>query len=73
MNSRDRCVLARVNDSNLTTQAMILGSGDALFSLRYRIVAVTPLDALENDPGVEIVMLSGDLYSRGLERTKSGG
>ncbi len=56
------------NDSDLiTTRAVILEIGNALSRLRYRTAAVTLLDAVENDPGVEIVALSEDLYSQGLE------
>lgn len=56
------------NNSGLTTtRAVILEIGNALSRLRYRMVAVTLLDAIENDSSVEIVALSEDLYSQGLE------
>lgn len=56
------------DNSNLTTtRAVMLEIGNALSRLRYRTATVTLLDAIENDPSVEIVALSEDLYSRGLE------
>ena len=56
------------DNSNLaTTRAVVLEIGNALSRLRYRTAAVTLLDAIENDPSVEIVTLSEDLYSQGLE------
>jgi predicted nucleic acid-binding protein len=46
----------------VTTRAVILEIGNALARSRYRAAAVALLDALESDPGVEIVPLSEDLY-----------
>lgn len=55
------------NSDLVTTRAVILEIGNALSRLRYRAAAVALLDAVENDPAVEVVALSEDLYSRGLE------
>ena len=55
------------NPGLITTRAVILEIGNALSRLRYRAASLTLLDAIENDPGVQIVALSEDLYSRGLE------
>lgn len=46
----------------VTTRAVILEIGNALARVRHRAAAVALRDALENDPGVEIVSLSDDLY-----------
>lgn len=46
----------------VTTRAVLLEIGNALARSRHRAAAVALLDALESDPGVEIVPLSDDLY-----------
>jgi predicted nucleic acid-binding protein len=51
----------------VTTRAVILEIGNALARSRYRAAAVALLDALETDPGVEIVPLSEDLYGAAAE------
>ena len=48
----------------VTTQGVVLEVGNALSGLRYRRAAVALLDALENDPAVEIVPVTGRLYER---------
>jgi predicted nucleic acid-binding protein len=48
----------------VTTRAIVLEIGNALARLRYRRAAVELLDALENDPGVEIVPVTERLYER---------
>ena len=51
----------------ITTRAVVLEIGNALAKLRYRSAAVQLLRALEEDPNVEIVPLSEELYKRGLQ------
>ena len=49
----------------ITTRAVVLEIGNALAKLRYRSAAVKLLAAMEEDPNVEIVPLSEELYTRG--------
>lgn len=51
----------------VTTRAVLLEIGNALSRQRYRTAAVGLLQALEADPGVEVLPLSEDLYARALE------
>ena len=51
----------------VTTRAILPEIGNALSKIRYRAAAVRLLTALENDPKVEIVPASDDLYRRALE------
>jgi uncharacterized protein len=51
----------------VTTRAVLLEIGNALSRLRYRPAAVCLLRALEADPGVELLPLSEDLYTRALQ------
>jgi predicted nucleic acid-binding protein len=46
----------------VTTRAVILEIGNALARSRHRAAGVALLQALETDPGIEIVPLSEDLY-----------
>ena len=48
----------------VTTQAILFEIGNALAKLRYRQAAVDLLDALENDPNVEIVVVSEVIYAQ---------
>ena len=48
----------------ITTQAVLFEIGNALAKLRYRQAAVDLLDALENDPNVEIVVVSQVIYEQ---------
>lgn len=50
----------------LTTRAVLLEIGNALSKKRYRKAALELLDALEQDPLVEIIALSEELYERAL-------
>lgn len=50
----------------LTARAILLEIGNALARKRYRAAAVALLDALEGDPKVEILSLSGDLCERAM-------
>jgi len=51
----------------VTTRAILLEIGNALSKVRHRGAAVRLLVALENDPKVEIVPASDELYQRALE------
>ncbi|MDQ3521423.1 MAG: type II toxin-antitoxin system VapC family toxin [Gemmatimonadota bacterium] len=51
----------------VTTRAVVLEIGNALSKLRYREAAVTLLNAIENDPMIEVVPLAEPLYARALE------
>jgi len=47
----------------ITTRAVVLEIGNALARFRYRNAAIELLDSLEEDPNVEIVPLSEELYN----------
>lgn len=51
----------------ITTRAILLEIGNALSRNRYRRAAIELLDALEQDPQVEIISLSDELYQQALE------
>ncbi len=55
----------------VTTRAVLLEIGNALSKKRYRKAALELLDALEQDPLVEIVPLSEELYKQALELFRS--
>ena len=55
------------NADLVTTRAILLEIGNALSKQRHRAAAVKLLTALENDPKVEIVPASDDLYRRAFE------
>jgi predicted nucleic acid-binding protein len=55
------------NTHFVTTRAILLEIGNALSKVRYRTAAVRLLTALENDPNIEIVPASNDLYQRAFE------
>ena len=50
----------------VTTRAVLLEIGNALSKKRYRKAAGELLDALEQDPQVEIVPLAEDIYQQAL-------
>lgn len=52
----------------VTTRAVLLEIGNALSKQRYRKAAGELLDALEHDPQVEIVSITGELYDRARSR-----
>jgi hypothetical protein len=57
----------QIEENNIrlvTTHAILLEIGNALSKERYRPAAVKLIDSLENDPNVEIVPLSENLFSR---------
>ena len=64
-------ILARQIEKNsiqmITTRAVILEIGNALSKLRYRAAAIELLDSLEEDPNVQIINLSEELYNRSLK------
>ena len=49
----------------VTTRAVLLEIGNALAKRQHRSSAVALLEALERDPAVKIVPLSGELYREG--------
>jgi len=49
----------------VTTRAVVPEIGNALAKLRYRGDSVTLTKALEEDPGIEIIPLSEELYEKG--------
>jgi hypothetical protein len=51
----------------VTTRAILLETGNALSKERYRKSAIELLDALEEDPLVEIVPLSEELFAEALK------
>ena len=46
----------------VTTQAILLEIGNALSKKRYRTAAIQPLESLETDPSVEVVLLKNSPY-----------
>ncbi|MBI4557792.1 MAG: type II toxin-antitoxin system VapC family toxin [Candidatus Hydrogenedentes bacterium] len=57
-------VLSKSGARMITTRAVVLEIGNALARLRYRISALTLLDALEHDPRVDILPISEELFAR---------
>ncbi len=57
--------------SIVTTRAVLLEIGAALAKAAYRDAAVALIDLLENDPQVEILPLSEDLFAQALELFRS--
>ncbi len=51
----------------VTTRAIMLEIGNALAKQRYRHAAASLLQSLEDDPNVEIVPLTDDLYARAFD------
>ena len=51
----------------VTTRAILLEIGNALSKKRYRKAVIELLDALEQDPQVEVVPLSEELFEQALE------
>jgi len=51
----------------ITTRAVVLEIGNALSRIRYRNAAIELLDSLEEDPNVEIIPLSEELYNRAMK------
>ncbi len=51
----------------ITSRAVVLEIGNALAKLRYRSAAIQLLDSLEEDPNVEIIPISEQLYKRALQ------
>lgn len=59
--------LEAANTNFVTTRAILLEIGNALSRLRYRSAATRLLIALEDDPKVEVVPLSEELYHHALD------
>ncbi len=55
----------------ITTRAIVLEIGNALSARNYRQAAVELLEALEEDPDVEIVPVTEELYQRGFKLFKN--
>jgi len=51
----------------ITTQAVALEIGNALAKQRYRAAAIELLESLEEDPKVEMIQISEDLYKRAFQ------
>ena len=51
----------------ITTHAVLLEIGNALAKQRYRVAAIELLDSLQEDPDVEIIPISADLYIRAFQ------
>ena len=51
----------------MTTRAILLEIGNTLAKARHRQAAVRLLTALENDPKIEIVAASDELYHRAID------
>jgi predicted nucleic acid-binding protein len=51
----------------ITTRAIVLEIGNVLARQRYRASAITLIDAIENDPRIEIVVLTKELCQHGME------
>jgi uncharacterized protein len=54
----------------LTTQAILLKIGNALSKQRYRVEAIQLLEALRNDPSIEIIQLTNQLFTSALDLFK---
>ena len=50
----------------ITTRAVLLEIGNSMAKARKRAAGVALLEALEEDPGVEIVSVSDDLFAEGV-------
>jgi predicted nucleic acid-binding protein len=51
----------------ITTRAVMLEIGNALAKVRYRAAAIELLDSIEEDPNIEIIPLSEELYEQAIE------
>jgi predicted nucleic acid-binding protein len=51
----------------ITTRAVVLEIGNALAKLRYRNAAIELMDSLEEDPNVEIIPISEEIYRRAFQ------
>jgi uncharacterized protein len=55
----------------ITTRAVVLEIGNALSARKYRQAAVDLLESLEEDPDVEIIPMTEELYERGFQLFKA--
>ncbi len=51
----------------ITTRAIILEIGNALAKARYRKAAVELLDSLEEDPNIEVIPITEELYKKAFQ------
>lgn len=51
----------------ITTYAILLEIGNALAKQRYRMAAIDLLESLQEDPDVEIIPISENLFNRAFE------
>lgn len=54
----------------ITTRAAVLEIGNALSAQKYRHAAIELLESLEEDPNVEIIPITEELYQRGFQLFK---
>ncbi len=54
----------------ITTRAVVLEIGNALSAQKYRHAAIELLESLEEDPNVEIIPITEELYQRGFQLFK---
>ena len=59
--------MERDDTKTVTTRAVLLEIGNALAKRRYRTDAVSLLEALQEDPNVEIIPLSEELFGRAFD------
>ena len=59
--------MERDNTKIVTTRAVLLEIGNALAKQRYRADAVSLLEALQEDPNVEVAPLSEELFARAFD------
>ena len=67
-------IAEQIEDQNtrlVTTQAVLLGIGNALSKQKYRTAAIQLLESLELDPNVEIVTLTNELYEAAFQLFRS--
>ncbi len=60
------------NHQMVTTHAVVLEIGNSLAKFRFREAAIELIDSIENDPSIEIVPVTTELYKRGFELFKKG-
>lgn len=55
----------------ITTRAVVFELGNSLSANRLREIGVRLIDALSNDPNVEVIPITNDLYEKAIELFKS--
>lgn len=51
----------------VTTNAVLLEIGNSLAKFRFRQAAVELIDSIKNDPSIEIIPITEELYRRGFD------